>query len=121
MDIKELIAAAQSCEVNIIEIINEDAESDAEFKELAIEDIQHISTLFRTFLLEMEKAGDPIESLWFKASKLTYDYIDNETVYELGEDAEAETVEDIKTFRFQVLEFYAGFFDEFTDLTNEVE
>ncbi|WP_031543359.1 hypothetical protein [Mesoplasma photuris] len=113
MDFKELISGAQTCELNIIKIIEEDKESDAEFKELATEDVQHISSLFRTFLVELEKANTPLETLWFTASKMTYDYIDEQTIYELEEDVEDETVEDIKSFRFQVLEFYASFFEEF--------
>ncbi|WP_027062901.1 hypothetical protein [Mesoplasma seiffertii] len=112
MEFKELIAAAQSCETNIIEIINSDQESDAEFKELAIEDVQHLATLFKTFLVELDKQEESIDTLWFSASKLVYDYIEFETVYELEEGVETETVDDIKSFRFQVLEFFTSFFDE---------
>jgi hypothetical protein len=66
--------------------------------------------------VELDKQEESIETLWFSASKLVYDYIEFETKYELEESAEEETLNDIKSFRFQVLEFFTSFFDETEEL-----
>ncbi|AUF83795.1 hypothetical protein CXP39_03265 [Mesoplasma syrphidae] len=120
MEFMELIAAAQSCETSIIEIINSDEQSETEFKEFAIEEVQHLATLFKTFLVELDKKEESVDTLWFSASKLVYEYIEFETKYELEEDVELETIEDVKIFRFQVLEFFSSFFDESEDLDQNV-
>lgn len=116
MELKELIAAAQACEVSMVNVINGNETIDEEFKELAIEDIDHLATLFRSFLVKLDEEGTS-ETVWDDACKFLGKYIADETANELGDEADAETIEDIKDFRFSVLDRFVSFFDEI-DLAN---